>query len=315
MKAWRTAAIAAIVLAMAGCGAGASDDPNRIDIAASTPLQWPHVWVAEEQDLWADEGLTAEVTLFQEGAQALQSLTAGAVDIATAAPTPLVAALSSGQKLRVVGVTDRWSNWRVVADRSKGIDDIDDLKGKTIGVPLGTAADATLEHFLRENSLTRDDVNIVNVAPPSIVSALATGSVDAVNVWVPHIVNAERELGSNGISFPYEVTSNYLLVTTQAALDENREGIAKALDVFAKANTQLVEDPSGSAEMVAEVAGIDAESLAEIWTNEFTFEVGPPNDAVREEFEDNIDFAKANGVIPQDVEISLDDVFVDLFNE
>lgn len=306
------------MLCLAACGGGGDQDASSstgVKIAASTPLQWPHVWVAEELGMWQDGDISVETTLFQEGAQALQALTAGGVDIATAAPTPLVAAIHSGQEIRVLAVTDRWSNWRIVANKSKGIASPDDLKGKKIGVPLGTAAEVSLTKFLADEGLSADDVELVNIAPPSIAAALANGSVDAVNVWVPHIVNAERQLGDNSISFPYEFSSNYLLITTQAVLDEKSEELSKALAVFSEANQYINQDPQDAAKRIEEVAGIDAETLADIWTSEFTFEVAAPDDAVRAEFEANIEFAKEKGTIPQDSSINLEDVFVDVFTK
>lgn len=308
--------VALTVAALAACGGGSkaetTDGQKTLTFAASTPLQWPHVWVSEKSGLWDDSDVRAKVTLFQDGAQALQSLTSGAVDVATAAPTPLVAAIHSGQKIRVIGVTDRWSKWRVVGNRAKGVKQPSDLRGKKVGVPLGTAAEASFNTFLKQNNLSASDMNVINVAPPNIASALSTGSVDAVVVWVPHIVNAERGIGSDAVAFPYEFSSNYLLVTTQDVLDKKKAELASLLGVFDKANDMLSDDPGKAAGLITEVAGIDAATLEDIWTNEFTFEVTAPDDKVRQEFETNIQFAKSKGTIPKDASIDLDTVLVDV---
>lgn len=309
--------VALAVAALAACGDGGSSSAKEggqqtLTFAASTPLQWPHVWVSEKADLWKDSDVRAKVTLFQDGAQALQSLTSGAVDVATAAPTPLVAAINSGQKIRVIGVTDRWSKWRVVGNRSKGVNQPSDLRGKKVGVPLGTAAEASFNKFLQQNNLSAGDMKVINVAPPNIASALKTGSVDAVVVWVPHIVNAERSIGKDAVSFPYEFSSNYLLVTTQDVLDTKKAQLSSLLKVFGEANDMLANDPTKAAGMVTEVAGIDAATLEDIWKNEFTFDVVAPDAKVREEFETNIEFAKSKGTIPKDATIDLDTVLVDL---
>ena len=90
-----------------------------------------------------------------------------------------------------------------------------------------------LDKFLQQNNLSSSDMNVINVAPPNIASALKTGSVDAVVVWVPHIVNAERSIGKDAVSFPYEFSSNYLLVTTQKVLDKKKAELVSLLKVFA----------------------------------------------------------------------------------
>lgn len=320
MKRWLTAGVVmATLLVTAACGANGGDQPsstgsNSLTFAASTPLQWPHVWVATEENLWQEAGLEVDVTLFEDGAQALQSLAGGSVDVATASPTPLVAAVAAGQEIRVIGVTSRWSNWRVVANRSRGIQSPADLRGKRIGVTTGTSGEVSLAKFLADNSLTVQDVELVNVSPPNLASALATGTVDAVATWVPHIVNAEREIGEDAIRFPYEYSANYLLVTTQDVLDRKAESLRALLGVFDRANSIIAQNPDHAAQLITETAGIDAPTLSSIWTQEFTFGVSSPDDPVRAEFQANIEFAKRNGTIPQDTNFPLDDVLVNLTN-
>lgn len=178
----------------AGSSAGSSD-VIEVSIAASTPLEWPQIWIAEERDLWEKHGLKAKVTLFQKGAEALQSVVSGAADVATTAPTPLVGAVNAGQPIRVIAVTGRWSNWRVVGDKDQQIAAPADLAGKKIGVTQGTTGEVTLHQFLEDNGMSESDVEVVNVNPPDLASAISTGSIDAVTSWVPHIANAERVLG------------------------------------------------------------------------------------------------------------------------
>ena len=73
----------------------------------------------------------------------------------------------------------------MVARTDKGINNISDLTGKTIGVAFGTIGQFYLGSFLELNNINQNDVTIVNVPNAQSANALANGTVDAVVTYQP----------------------------------------------------------------------------------------------------------------------------------
>ena len=85
---------------------------------------------------------------------------------------------------------------------NKGISKPADLKGKKIGLPLGTISEFYLGRFLNLNGMNVSDVTIINLPVTQDVTALANGSVDAVvvtrertKVRFGHNIRMERSPG------------------------------------------------------------------------------------------------------------------------
>jgi ABC-type nitrate/sulfonate/bicarbonate transport system substrate-binding protein len=69
--------------------------------------------------------------------------------------------------------------------KSSGITRIEDLAGRKLGTPVGGTADEYLGVVLAKKGIARDRVQVLNVPPGNLVSALQGGSVDAVACWEP----------------------------------------------------------------------------------------------------------------------------------
>ena len=61
------------------------------------------------------------------------------------------------------------------------------LKGKKIGLTLGSNAEHLLNIVLEDAGLTQKDVEIVALEQADILSVLQTGDIDAAAVWEPRI--------------------------------------------------------------------------------------------------------------------------------
>ena len=66
-----------------------------------------------------------------------------------------------------------------------------DLKGKKIGLVVGSIAQDFTERLLAQENISAGDVELVNLASTEQQSALATGQVDAIAVWQPMIAQVD----------------------------------------------------------------------------------------------------------------------------
>jgi len=197
---WIVAA-AAIQMAVAGAASAA-----QLKVGAASNVGGMEIFVADAKGFFAKHGLDAKVVIRNTGPALSKSLKAGDIDLAPAAFTNLPAALERGLKLRgVVGYLGAMysklthdNNVGIVARPGTGIMSIKDLKGKKLGTAFGSTGDLYGRVLLRRNGLKKSDLKRINVRPPSHVSTLDSGGVDAMVMWEPNVTRAlEKIKGSN----------------------------------------------------------------------------------------------------------------------
>lgn len=156
------------------------------------------VFVAQEKGFFAKNGVDVKVEIRNTGSELSKGLRAGEFDFAPAAFTNVGAALERGLNVRgVVGYVgaafEKTTADRVVAliaAKDSGINSVADLKGKKVGVTFGSTGDVWLGQALKQAGLTINDIDRVNTRPPSLVSVLDTGGVDAIVGWEPFLFRA-----------------------------------------------------------------------------------------------------------------------------
>jgi ABC-type nitrate/sulfonate/bicarbonate transport system substrate-binding protein len=244
---------------------GESEDIISIRVCHSPSMHFNQVSVIDARNMWHDAGLDAEVFKFAAGRLALQSLLGDECDFATVADTPLVGAAFQGHDVAIIADTVRAPSYEILARKDHGIEAPGDLAGKTIGVTLGTSVHFRLGDLLRKHNLT-GSVNISNVPPPEMVSAIERGDVDAIVTWEPNMLEAKEVLGDRGIAWPAtDAPSRGFLVTTGEYYQQNPEAVRRMLTVLLSAEQFMAENPQEAQELVSGYAQIDSHIVQELW--------------------------------------------------
>ncbi|MFD1722821.1 ABC transporter substrate-binding protein [Amnibacterium endophyticum] len=294
------------VLALAGCSAATTSESGApaqdavVRLAATSPMSWAQPHVVANEGGWEEAGIDLEQTEFATGREALQALLGGGADIAEVSASNVVSAAYAGNDVVVLGRGGTWGSWNVLADADSGIEEAGDLVGKRVGVTTGTSSEIALTSFLTENGVDVKSVELVNISPADMTSALASGSVDAVNPWQPNATKTIEELGDDVVALPYDYTQNYLIGTTRAYLDENPDTVERFLEAYGSADATLTEDPGKAAAAVAEAAQIDEQTLRTVW-EDYTFKTAPADEAVVDEMKDVAALLTENGSVSGDV--------------
>lgn len=197
MKRFRTS-ITLATLALATSCAGSLVTASELKVGAASNIGGMIVFIAQDKGFFAKHGLDAKVVVRNTGSALTKSLRAGEIDFAPAAFTNLPVALAKGIKLRgVVGYLGASfskpyhdGNVGVVARADSAIAKAGDLKGKKLGVTFGSTVDVYMRAYLKKNGIALTDINRVNVRPPSLVSILDSGGVDAIVAWEPNLTRA-----------------------------------------------------------------------------------------------------------------------------
>lgn len=276
----------------------------RLVIAEGTqPIAGP-VYVAHEKQFWKELGLDVELVPFTSGRLCLDAVLAGKADAGTMAETPIVNAGFQGAPIYVVaGIHKSQKNTKVVARKDKGVVKPSDLKGRKVGVSIGTNGEFFMDQFLKREGLTRKDLQVVNLRPEDMASSLVRGDVDACFTWEPHVQNAKSQLGEAATIFNNDgiYTETYNIVMTQNGAKSKPKELALFLQGLDKAVAYMHENPDDAVRIVARRIGMDDGVLRAIWSD-YTFQLSLEQsflDLLNEEAK----WAKDSGIAPSGAEI------------
>ena len=68
---------------------------------------------------------------------------------------------------------------------SHGVESLEDLEGKTVGYASGTSSETILRRALASVGLTMDDIQAYDMEISNMISAMVSGSLDALRSMVP----------------------------------------------------------------------------------------------------------------------------------
>ncbi|KAK1762175.1 periplasmic binding protein-like II [Phialemonium atrogriseum] len=214
--------------------------------------------------------------LISGGVQSLSS--DKSIDLAANAETQGLLTYASHRDVRLIYVICEVA-YRLVADGSKGIKTLADLKGKKVGSMKGTSAGYFVSKLLGTAGLADRDYTIVsgNVCMKAPCGAgtfpamIKQGQVDAFGIWEPAVELGAQALGADrAVMFggdPKIYREVYSLYTTDAKLADPAtrkdivafvEALNKTLDVFTNKPETVYAD-------VAAAVGMDVDVVKAVW--------------------------------------------------
>lgn len=179
-----TLAAAGVILlgGVAACGSsGGSSDPNTIRFGVVSPnADLTPLYAAADQGFFKKAGLDVKITNFTGGgASSSAALASGAVDVASGGPGSFIGSIAKKAISGKIFAQLVDQSYDVVA--AKGITDVSQLKGKSIGVSGINSNDhmyltAVLEHY----GMSPHDVTFLSTGTPSNrYAALSSGKIAA----------------------------------------------------------------------------------------------------------------------------------------
>lgn len=123
---------------------------------------------------------------FDGGAEVITAVASGDVQIGYVGSSPLAAAATRQLPVQTFLIaTQIGAAEALVAREGSGIGKPEDLVGKKIAVPFVSTGHYSLLAALKHWNIDPAKVQILNLAPPAIISAWKRGDIDATYVWDP----------------------------------------------------------------------------------------------------------------------------------
>ena len=187
--------LASLACALAGPGSAIAQPLPVVEAVIGNNFGHLPMFVGVEKGFFRKHGVDVHLKVVNTGTDMVNAMQKREVQIGDMSVTTFLKARHGGDPFRVIGIIQNDATrsnadepLAIVARKDSGIrpGNIEDLKGKRVGVAQAQTSDEYLKMVLAKRGMKYDDVTIVNImAPPALGPALKEGKVDAVVSWEP----------------------------------------------------------------------------------------------------------------------------------
>lgn len=215
-------------------------DPVHLRIAYMPNMGSASAIIAARDGGFFDKvGITVDLVQFQGGPAEIAAMASGDIDISQIGHG--AHALCIEGQAQIFGLDLFGKSDEVMANKEKGIEKIEDLKGKTVAVTAGTSSEIVLDLALQKAGMTRDDMELVEMDANGAVTAMVSGKVDACATWSPSTNIIRDKMGDNVVTlagnadFFDQVAFPGSFIVTEAFAKDNHDAIVRFYAAILKA--------------------------------------------------------------------------------
>ena len=259
--------------------------------------------IAETQGYFKDAGLEVELVPPSDPSAPPRLIAAGQGDIAISYQPQLHVQVAEGLPLSWIGTIAETPLNALVALKDGPVKSIADLKGKKVGFSVGGFEDALLAAMLRQEGLSLDDVELININF-ALSPSLITGAVDAVIGAFRNFELNQLDIEKHpGIAFyPEEngvpVYDELIFIAKNDRVDDKR--FRPFMDAVEKATLYLTNHPEEALEQFLKVyPDLDNELNRRAWVDTLPRFAKRPAALDRGRYERFAKFMKDSGLIKE----------------
>ncbi len=199
-------------------------------------------------------GVRYESLKFSSFAEMAEALRHGEIDAAFMIAPLAVVLHSQGEQVRVLYIGNRHESTLVVRD-DLGIDSFEELAGHTIAVPMRFSGhNLAVRRLAEEHGLAGGGLTIVEMNPPDMAAALATGALDAYFVGEPFAAQAVLSGEGEVLTYVEDIWPGFicnLMVVRQDLVASRPQSAREMVQAAARAGLWTREHPAEAAEILS----------------------------------------------------------------
>lgn len=235
----------------------------RLTVATGVDPSFAPYYVAREGGFFERNGLDVTVNTGPSGSAMVAFLVGNQINSAYGAEQAGVSAHIVDRN--VVAVAEGTALLRWISVLGRGVESMDALRGKRVGVARGTGSETFWLSVLSKLNLNAADYTVVNVEAPEMVAALERGNIDAFAIWEPWPTRALRAIPGTKILLNNEsiqVVRNFIymnrgwaeanvpatdrllraLIEAQLFIESNREEAVRQVARFLRQDRALIAE-------------------------------------------------------------------------
>jgi NitT/TauT family transport system substrate-binding protein len=191
-------ALGAVLLLVSPANAQSIEKQHlTLGVGGKTALYYLPLTLCERLGYFKEQGLDVTINDFRGGAQSLQALVGGSVDVVTGAYEHTIRMQAKGQDIRAVIELGRFPGIVVGLrkDRAQTYKSAADLKGAKIGVSApGSSTNFFVMYLMAKAGLKPADASYIGVGiGPSAVAAIKKGDIDALSNLDPMMTKLDQD--------------------------------------------------------------------------------------------------------------------------
>jgi len=247
---------------------------EKIKIAAVAYIGSCPILMAKENGYLATEGIVVDISFQANGKAALAEALQGRADLATVADIPIMYAAVNGQPVSVIATMTTMEDHAIVGRKDRGIVTPASLKGKRIGVSIGTTTQFFLDAFLNRQTLSPTDVSVIDLTPQELIEKLSHGDIDAGVLYQPFLNMTAVALGNEAVIFSGEAVYDVLFALAGAHdyVIAHQRTLEKVLRATIRGAQFCKTTPDAAREVLAKAMKTDPAVLKNIWSS-YQFEI------------------------------------------
>lgn len=261
------------IVSVSSCSQRSYSGPVESITFGNVPLESSElIYIAVDQNYFAKNGLNVTIRDYDTGIDALSAAIKDEVDIAGMAEIAIVGGAFQEEKISVIAIIDKVQYVYIVARKDRGIEDISDLKGKTIGLPRQTIAEFYLARFLDLHGMNIRDLTLVDATPSQSVDMISKSEVDAAIIWQPFVNQIQGQLRDKVVIWSAQSSQPTFgaLASKNTWITEHPDLVIRFLKSLAQAEKYLIRNPIEAKAIVQKRLNFDDTYIETVWSqNQF----------------------------------------------
>jgi ABC-type nitrate/sulfonate/bicarbonate transport system substrate-binding protein len=157
-----------------------------VPIAVALPLL-----VANDEGYFKEQGFEVEMVRMASSNELANAATSGQLDVSVVATNVMIDIGFVSKKKHTLITTNPYTNQEghitdyILVKDSNAIKKLEDLKGKKIGIFPGSVIKIFCNLILQKYGLSKDDYQLIELAPKDWAIAMETGQIDALSALEP----------------------------------------------------------------------------------------------------------------------------------
>jgi ABC-type nitrate/sulfonate/bicarbonate transport system substrate-binding protein len=218
------------------------------------------VWAGIERGIFERHGFRVSWRFIGKSMDRLNAISSGQAQFASLGEIAMLSAMAHGNEhFYWVGNQDIAPGFEGLVARA-GINRIEDLQGKRIGLPFGSSVDITCRLLLQQHGLDPvRDVKLVNLEVGDVPAVFRAGNVDAALVWEPGFSQLAGVKGATVLAMDTDtqiyqrfgtMTGPDVLILGRAWVDENPGRARRFMQAYFEALEWVAANPDAAAGLV-----------------------------------------------------------------
>lgn len=215
--------------------------------------------VAIEKGYLTAQGLDVKHASEGTATEILESMVGGSTDFGVASPSRIETIAAKKLPIKAVALNGYGFTGSVVVPKK---DDktklMADLKGKTVGVQLGTGTYAVWARYLKTQHLSVKDFDVKNMSNPLIPAAMESNSIQAAVTWEPSPARMVAKgigrviLGPDDLAKPINSLYPFFLITPSRMIEKSPDLVQKVVNAWSQSLRYIRENPDDVARIMTE---------------------------------------------------------------